>query len=54
MEQLEKRVSELEDVNKSLSLKIAVFENDKKNWLGKEKEMKSRIEFLEAKLFSRG
>lgn len=53
MEQLEHRVQELEDENKSLTLRLAVMENDKRNADDKEKELKNRIEFLEAKLFSR-
>ncbi|KNE56552.1 hypothetical protein AMAG_02352 [Allomyces macrogynus ATCC 38327] len=52
MEALETRVTELEEENKALTLKLAVGENERANWAAKEAELKARITYLEDKLFS--
>ncbi|KAF9977731.1 hypothetical protein BGZ73_005094 [Actinomortierella ambigua] len=50
LETLEKKVSELETINKGLSLRVAVLESEKNAHLVKDAEQNARIAQLEAKL----
>lgn len=50
LQSLESKISELQQSNSSLSLKVAVLESERKIWIKREDEFESRVQMLQNQL----